>query len=179
MALKLSGAIIDGVIYYNPRRGGLNLENKAVPENYFTAWGWFFPADDVRMITRVWANNRDELRHANLTYLGTVIRSDGSIWDIQMCGESYRIFSEHQKTNVVAVPAERESSCFCNFVEYLSDHPELDSEAHGVWSVERLNSITRKQVGNNHLVPWITLDELMKRLAESPSAEFPPHPKRD
>lgn len=161
----ISGVIIDGMVYINTSRSGINLPTLATGDEGFTKQGWWFPTDTAELMTRVLTTGDDTLRHPEVVYSGTLIRGDGSITDIALAGPNYRIVSAHGKTPVIAIPEGRDSSMLSTFIEHLSMHPEIDPE-NGVWTIERIERICSLFSGNHHFKPYMELSEIVSTLSE-------------
>lgn len=175
--VKISGAIINGMVYVNESRLGLNLEARADPNAGFSELGWWFPSDNNYILDNVLRTGDDTLRHEGLAYQGTCIRPDGTVLDIKLGGPDYRLQSVHNSTPVIVIPADEDSAFVSTFVEALSAHPDLDDVGHGNWSVERLMDTLSAFPGNNYLVEFMPLTELLAELQRRPTRNFSPFPR--
>lgn len=175
--VKIAGAIINGIVYVNESRLGLNLEAAASPEAGFTEFGWWFPSDNNYLINKVLSTGKDDLRHEDVVYQGTCLRPDRTLVDVKLAGHNYRLMSVHNTTPVVVIPTDEDSSFVSTFVERLSCHPELDDVGHGEWSAERLMEVLSAFPGNNRLVEYMPLSDLLSELANRTIRDFPTFPR--
>lgn len=174
-SVYISGVIIDDQIYVNTNHVGLYLPMPSNPEEHFTIHGWWFPTENVRMLTDVLDTGKDNLRHEEITYAGTLIRAGGEILDVKLAGPNYRLVSTHSHRRVVVIPEDKESSLVSTFIEHLALNPDLDPE-NGNWTIERIEKICSVFPGNNRFVPFMKFSELVAKLDENgtvPFAEFP------
>lgn len=162
--IRISGLIIDGMIYVNRVATSIDLYQPFNPESNFGRLGWWFPNDSIPLLEEILVTGEDTKRDEKINYNGTLFNADGELTDYRLCGDSYRLNFRHAISPVTVIATERAASHIAAYIELLSTRPELDT-LDEPWSLERVKKILGHFIGNFSFDPFITVDELKERLS--------------
>lgn len=176
--IRISGLIIDRMIYVNRVTTSIDLYQPFNPENNFGRLGWWFPNDSIPVLEEILITGKDTSRDERINHNGTLFNSNGDLIDYRLCGDNYRLSFHHAISPITVIATERSGAYIGSYIEFLSTRPEFDTQGLP-WTLDRVKKVLGHFIGNFSFDPFITVDELKERLSKKESVPLAPFSRKE